>query len=262
LCLFEGVATGAADGFARVAGRPAITLLHLGPGYLNGGANLHNAKRAFSPIVNIVGDHATYHRHLDAPLTSDIEALVRPVAVHVEVVQTPAEAGPKAAQAYLASLGAPGGNAFLIAPADAVWTDGGEMGRRPNAVGPNVPSPGRVDHIAAQIRAAKKPALLLGGDALTEQGLAAAPRLSAAGIMIQIDTFPAKFARGKGVHRFPRLPYFAEMAVEALAGIDLLVVAGTKHPVAFFAYPGRPSELTPPGAARATLWALETGAGA
>src|SRR5262245_6529114 len=104
LCLFEGVATGAADGFARMTGKPAMTLLHLGPGYLNGGANLHNGRRAFSPTVNIVGDHATYHRHLDAPLTSDIEALVRPLATWTDVVGSPQEAGTKAAAAYAASF--------------------------------------------------------------------------------------------------------------------------------------------------------------
>ena len=140
LCLFEGVATAAADGYARMTGRPAITLLHLGPGYLNGAANLHNARRAFSPTINVIGDHATYHRHLDAPLTSDIEALVAPLAASTEVVDAPPEAGPKAAAAYAASFGPPGGNAFLLLPADAAWSDGGVVAtpvtaRRPQAPG-------------------------------------------------------------------------------------------------------------------------------
>ena len=125
LCLFEGVATGAADGYARMTGRPAMTLLHLGPGYLNGAANLHNARRAFAPTINIIGDHATYHRHLDAPLTSDIEALVRPLAAWTDVATAPRDAGPKAAAAYAASFGPPGGNAFLLLPADAAWSEGG-----------------------------------------------------------------------------------------------------------------------------------------
>ena len=127
LCLFEGVATGAADGYARMTGRPAMTLLHLGPGYLNGAANLHNARRAFAPTINIIGDHATYHRHLDAPLTSDIEALVRPLAAWTDVATAPRDAGPKAAAAYAASLGPPGGNAFLLLPADAAWNEGGAI---------------------------------------------------------------------------------------------------------------------------------------
>ena len=77
LALFEGVATGAADGYARMSGRPAATLLHLGPGMANGMANLHNARRARVPLVNIVGDHATYHSRYDAPLNSDIETVAR-----------------------------------------------------------------------------------------------------------------------------------------------------------------------------------------
>ena len=135
LCLFEGVATGAADGYARMTGRPAMTLLHLGPGYLNGAANLHNARRAFAPTINVIGDHATYHRHLDAPLTSDIEALVKPLAAWTDVATAAADAGPKAAAAYAASLGPPGGNAFLLLPADAAWSEGGARRQTPCLAG-------------------------------------------------------------------------------------------------------------------------------
>jgi acetolactate synthase-1/2/3 large subunit len=263
LCLFEGVATGAADGFARVAGRPAITLLHLGPGYLNGGANLHNAKRAYSPVVNIVGDHATYHRHLDAPLTSDIEALVRPLAVHVDVVGASSEAGEKAAIAYRAAFGAPGGNAFVILPADSAWNDGGAQASPLARTPDDAPVPAAIAAAAAAIRAARKPALIVGGDALSvEAGLAAAASLAGAGVLVIAETFSARQRRGAGLYQPPRLAYFAEQAVEELAGVDLLVAAGTKHPVAFFAYPGRPSELTPEGARRLSLCAHERGAAA
>ena len=251
LCLFEGVATAAADGYARMTGRPAITLLHLGPGYLNGAANLHNARRAFVPTINVIGDHATWHRHLDAPLTSDVEALIAPLAVSTEVVKAPGEAGPKAAAAYAASFGPPAGNAFLLLPADAAWSDGGAVAtplpaRRPQA-------PGNLDAVARVITAARKPAILVNGDAMVEPGLTHAARLRSAGIMILSDTFATRQRRG-GAHFAPlRLPYFAEQALETLRGVDLLVTAGTRHPVAFFAYPGKPSDLTPKGAARESL---------
>ncbi len=251
LCLFEGVASGAADGFARMTGRPAMTLLHLGPGYLNGGANLHNARRAFSPTINVIGDHATYHRHLDAPLTSDIEALVRPLAAWMDVVRSPQEAGAKAAVACAASFGPPGGNAFLLLPADCAWREGGEVATRaaPSAARP----PTDIAAVARALKAATKPAILVNGSALVEPGLSQAARLQAAGVLMVSDTFATRQRRG-GAHFAPlRLPYFGEQALEALQGVDLLVTAGTKPPVAFFAYPGKPSELTPEGAARMSV---------
>jgi acetolactate synthase-1/2/3 large subunit len=255
LCLFEGVATGAADGYARMAGRPAMTLLHLGPGYLNGAANLHNARRAFAPTINVIGDHATYHRHLDAPLTSDIEALVRPLAAWTGVAETSADAGPRAAAAYAASVGPPGGNAFLLLPADAAWNDGGAVATPP---APPVPeAPRDVEAVARAIQAAKHSAILVNGDALLEPGLTHAARLQAAGIDVLCDTFATRQRRGRGHFAPFRLPYFGEQALETLRGVDLLVTAGTKHPVAFFAYPGKPSELTPEGATRMSLGGAE-----
>ena len=251
LCLFEGVATGAADGYARITGRPAMTLLHLGPGYLNGAANLHNARRAFAPTINVIGDHATYHRHLDAPLTSDIEALVKPLAAWTDVAAAAADAGPKAAAAYAASLGPPGGNAFLLLPADAAWSEGGALAK-PRAL-PGAERPKNLETVARAIKAARKPAILVSGDALVEPGLTHAARLHAAGVLVLNDTFATRQRRG-GAHFAPlRLPYFAEQTLETLQGVDLLITAGTKHPVAFFAYPGRPSELTPEGATRLSL---------
>ncbi|NWG52418.1 MAG: acetolactate synthase large subunit [Hydrogenophilaceae bacterium] len=253
LCLFEGVATGAADGYARIAQKPAMTLLHLGPGYLNGGANLHDARRAFSPTINVIGDHATYHRHLDAPLTSDIETLVKPLSAWTDVVRTPGEAGAKAAAAYAASFGPPGGNAFLILPADSAWSEGGAMGRKPPTPSTKTPDAVLVEEIARSIKAAKKPAVLVNGDALSEAGLSHLARLDAAGVFVLSDTFSVMQRRGAGMYAPTRLPYFGEQALETLAGVDLLVTIGTKHPVAFFAYPGKPSELTPEGAARLSL---------
>ncbi|MBL8551906.1 MAG: acetolactate synthase large subunit [Hyphomonadaceae bacterium] len=251
LCLFEGVATGAADGYARIAGKPAMTLLHLGPGFLNGGAYLHDARRAFSPVINVVGDHATTHAHLDAPLASDVEGLVKPLAGWLDAARTSAESGPKAAAAYAGSLGPPGCNAFLLLPADAAWSEGGETSK-PQAA-PARRAPSDVDAVANAVRAAKKPAVLLNGDALYAEHLEHAARLQAAGVVVFLDTFATRQSRGAGRFAPMRLPYFAEQALAALEGVDLLVTAGTKHPVAFFAYPGKPGELTPENAKRMSL---------
>jgi acetolactate synthase I/II/III large subunit len=258
LCLFEGVATGAADGFARVSGGPAMTLLHLGPGFLNGGANLHNARRGFAPTINVVGEHATYHRRFDAPLTSDIEGLIAPLSAWTGVAETAAQCGPLAAQAFAASFGPPGGNAFLILPADAAWSEGGAIAAPVAAPGLKTPDAGVIETAARAIAAAKRPALLVNGAALSEPGLSALARLAAAGVNVQAATFAAKQRRGAGLYGPPRLPYFGEMALAALEGVDLLMVAGCNHPVAFFAYPGKPSELTPDGAGRLSLGGAET----
>src|SRR3954466_12655297 len=124
LTLFEGVATGAADGYARMAGRPAATLLHLGPGMGNGLANLHNARRGNTPMVNVVGDHARSHKRLDAPLESDIDAVAGTFSTWVRRTLTPADVGADAADAVAAARAAPGGIATLIRPADVSWSDG------------------------------------------------------------------------------------------------------------------------------------------
>jgi len=260
LCLFEGVATGAADGFARIAGQPAMTLLHLGPGYLNGGANLHNARRAFSPTINVIGDHAVDHRRFDAPLTSDIEGLVRPLAGWMAIAKTAELCGLRAAEAFAASFGPPGCNAFVILPADAAWGEGGALAPpiRPAAL--KTPDGSAIAAAAEAIKAAKKPGLIVAGTALSAFGLAGCARLAAAGVLIHTATFPSQQRRGAGLYAPPRLPYFGEMALSALEGVDLLIAAGCDHPVAFFAYPGKPSELTPQGAARLSLGGPETDA--
>src|SRR5947207_2692029 len=131
LGLFEGVVTGAADGYARMAGKPACTLLHLGPGFGNGIANLHNASRAQVPMVNIVGQHATYHLRHDTPLTSDIEAIARPYSRWLRTACSASQIGYDVADAVAASLTAPGQIATLIAPADVLWSEGAGIPRMP-----------------------------------------------------------------------------------------------------------------------------------
>jgi acetolactate synthase-1/2/3 large subunit len=247
LCLFEGVATGAADGYGRIAGKPACTLLHLGPGYGNGLANLHNARRAYTPIVNVIGDHATYHRKYDAPLTSDIAAIVRPNSVWVKSAERPDEVGALAAEAIGASFGPPGGSASLILPADCAWSPANATG--PKAMRQSKASvPGEaIEAAARKIRAAAKPVLLLGTTACGEAAMAAAGRLAAVGVRVLTDTFIARQPRGAGRFSPDRMMYFGEMALNDLAGVDLMVMVETTEPVAFFAYPERPSVLVPEG---------------
>lgn len=255
LCLFEGVATGAADGYARITGTPAATLLHLGPGLANGLANLHNARRAHSPVVNIVGDHATYHKEFDAPLESDIEALARwPEGL----VFRPAAADALAVsvdEAITAAAGPPGRVVTVILPADYSWS----TAEVPVVTTPEAPMR---DDVAADIEPVAEllrtsgpgTALLLGGAATTEAGLIAAARISAAvGARALVETFPARLTRGAGVPPIERLAYLAEQAEQQLSGITHLILVGARSPVAFFAYPGKASGLVPRGTQIQTL---------
>ena len=247
LCLFEGVATGAADGYGRMAERPACTLLHLGPGYGNGIANLHNARRAFTPIVNVIGDHATYHRQYDAPLNSDIATLVKPNSLWARSVESPDEVAGMAAEAVAASLTPPCGPVALILPADSAWLETRSapvMAQKPARPAPKGDA---VESAARAVRAAKKPVVLIGGQACRAEGLREAARLQAAGVQVFADTFVARQPRGAGHFAPRRMQYFGEAALAELEGVDLMVYAGATQPVAFFAYPNRPSVLVPEG---------------
>ena len=245
-CLFEGVATGAADGFGRMTGRPATTLLHLGPGLGNGLAGLHNARRAHTPLVNVIGDHATYHKQYDAPLESDIDALAGTVSGWVRRPLRAADVPGAAAEA--AAVAADGTIATLIVPADVSWADGVapvalSLGRQPSP-----PAEAVIDEAAAILRGDEPALILLGGDALHQAGLEAASRIAVAtGAKLLAETFPARMERGAGRPRVGRLAYLAEMAAPQLAGVRHLILAGARAPVSFFAYPGQPSSLTPDG---------------
>lgn len=247
LCLFEGVASGAADGFGRMAGRPASTLLHLGPGLGNGLANFHNARRARTPIVSLVGDHATHHRAADAPLQMDAESVARPVSCWVRTTGGVAQAGDDTAAAIGAASAPPGGVATLFVPADVAWSDGAAPGKPCPPARHESVSGSRVDAIARALRSGEPAALLVSGPALhDEAALASAARIAAAtGARLFCDTFNPRQLRGAGRPFLESLPYFAEAAVAALAPLRHVVLAGTKPPVAFFAYPGKPSFLLP-----------------
>jgi acetolactate synthase I/II/III large subunit len=246
LALFEGVATGAADGYARIAGRPAAVLLHLGPGLANGLANLHNARRARTPVVVIVGAHATGHVRYDAPLQSDIESLARTVSGWVHTCGTTRELAQDAMRAVAAAR--TGQIATLVLPADVSWSDGAALATPRSRPQATMVDHSQVSEAARLVSAGPAAMLFLGGKALTERGLRAASRISAAtGARLLAETFPARMERGVGVPTVDRLAYLAEQAEAQLAGLDHLVLAGARSPVSFFAYPGRASDLVPAG---------------
>lgn len=245
LGLAEGVVTGAADGYARMAGGPAMTLLHLGPGFANGIANLHNARRARSPVVNVVGEHASWHQHTDPPLASDIESLARPVSGWVGRTGSARSAAADFAEAWHSSL-ALRLPATLIAASDHMWGQGGT----PAPVPASLPLP-RVD--AQQVSAVAKvlagggrPALLLGGSALTPEGMRTAARIAhTVGGEALVERSPARIDRDPGAPALRSLPYFPEAQQQMLEEFTDLILVGTATPVSFFGYPGLPSVPVP-----------------
>ena len=246
LCLFEGVATGAADGYARMMKRPAATLMHCGPGLANGLSLLHNAKRARVPIVNIVGDQATYHAPLDPPLSTDTEGLSRPVSAWVRRVTKTETLGADAAAAVEAARRSPSGIATLILPSDVSWNEGGALGSPLPVPGPSKVSEDAIRD-AARTLSSREPALmLLNGDAVSKEGLALAHRIAAkTGAQLAAPTFNTKLARGRGRYPLERVPYIVDVAVAKYAGLKHLILVGAGEPVTFFAYPGKPSFSTP-----------------
>lgn len=242
LCLFEGVATGAADGYGRMTGSPALTLLHLGPGLGNGLANLHNAYRAKTPIVSLIGEHATFHRANNPPLASDIASIARPVSAWLRTVERPADLLVLTQDAIEAARHA--GPAALILPADVAWSD-----EEPAA--PSPPAERRETFDSTHLEEAARllgprTLLLLGGRFLSASACAAAQRIGAkTGALVLIETFPARVRREGPAAELKRLPYLSEMAAAALSHIDTVILAGAAYPVAFFALPGRPNTLAP-----------------
>jgi acetolactate synthase I/II/III large subunit len=248
LALFEGVATGAADGYGRMAARPAATLLHLGAGLGNGLANLHNARKARTPIVNIVGDHATYHKQYDAQLESDIETVARNVSTFIRWSTKPDEVGADAADAVAVATGPPGQVATLVLPADVSWSQGGLLGRLPTPAGPEAPDDAAIAEIAVALQSGEPACVLVGGRAGRAELLTQASGIAAAtGAKLLCETFPARLERGAGRAPLDRLAYLAEFAATQLDGLRHIVLVDAKAPVSFFAYPGKASDLVPQG---------------
>lgn len=246
LCLFEGVCAGAADGYARMLRKPAATLLHLGPGLANGLCNFHNAQKAHSPVVSIVGEHATWHRRFNSPLANDVEGFARPISGWVHMLESANRMGEAASSAVSAAYGPPGTVATLIVPADFSWSEAGE----PGGVAPirepaRVPSE-RIKEIADLLRSGEAVGFFLAGTALVGSGLDAAGRLAASThVKMLANRYAERMERGGGRFPLERIPYFPEAAEKTLAGLKHLVLVETEAPVSFFGYPGRPSELAP-----------------
>jgi acetolactate synthase-1/2/3 large subunit len=254
LALFEGVATGAADGYARMRDAPAAVLLHLGPGFGNGIANLHNARRSHAPVVVIVGDHATYHAKFDAPLQSDIETEARNVSSWIRHSAHSEDAGSDAAAAVAAAYGPPGQVATLILPADVSWSEGGVVAGPAARHQRSQVSASTIEEVAGALRSGENAALLLGGAALRARGVGLAARIAAAtGAELLSETFAARAERGAGVPVVQRLAYLGEMAAGQLEGLRHLILVGAHSPVSFFAYPGKPSDLVAAGCEVLTL---------
>jgi len=247
LTLFEGVATGAADGYARMAGRPAATLLHLGPGLANGLANLHNARRARTPVVNLVGDHASTHHRLDAPLESDVVGLARTVSGWVRVSAGPSVLAADTADAVAAAAGPPGQVATLVVPSDATWDEAPDGPAAPS--GPGRPSgvpAGTIEEVARALGSGEPSVLLLGGGALRERPLRAASAVAAVtGARLMSETFPARLERGAGRPAPERFGFWGEPGLAPTT--RHLVLVDAHRPVSFFAYRGQPGDFVPPG---------------
>jgi acetolactate synthase I/II/III large subunit len=245
LGLFEGVVTGAADGYARMAEKPASTLLHLGPGLSNGLANLHNASRAQVPIVNLVGQHATYHLRYDTPLTSDIEAIARPYSKWLRTSRTATEVGRDAAEAITAARSAPGRIATLIVPADVAWSEDGAVAALPATSEPAIPATATIERAAAMLRSGLRTAILLSGNGLYGKGLSAAGRIATATGAKLLAPYPiTRLERGIGIAPVERTQYVLEQAIEQLSEFRQLILVGAPAPVAYFASPGKNAVLT------------------
>ncbi|XDF37168.1 acetolactate synthase large subunit [Paracidovorax avenae] len=257
--LQENVCTGAADGYGRMSGRPAATLLHLGPGFANGIANLHNARRAHTPIVNVIGDHTSWHLPYDAPLTSDIESLARPVSGWVRRIGGVQECAQAAEEAVSESLARGGQGATLIFPADfqaaALPESTADAPQSAERVFARSATEGAADgydpgQALARLRVAGRVVFLLGGGG-EHSGLGARAQRAAARLCGQLgasayaETFPARSERGQGLPAFDRLPYFPEPARAVLDAADLVVLAGALPPITYFGYAGHPSALVP-----------------
>ncbi len=247
LCLFEGVISGAADGYARMARKPASTLLHLGPGLGNALANVHNAKKGCVPMVNIVGDHATYHLEYDAPLTSDIEGIAGPISHWVHTSEAPEHIARDAAEAIRQA----GTHriATLMLPADVSWGENPAGAESAVALPLPVKVPAeRIAQAAARLQSDSTCMIMIGGgtEVTLERGLKASQIAEACGAQLCTDVFPTRVARGAGTAMIERLPYLAEMAVDRLKDVEQLILIGAKAPVSFFAYPDVPSAISAP----------------
>lgn len=254
LCLFEGVVSGAADGYARMTGGPAATLLHLGPGLGNALANMHNAKKARSAVVNVVGEHARHHVQFESPLKSDIQSIAGAVSHWVRTTADAACVGADGAAAIAAARTPPGQIATLILPADTAWGDGGVVGGIPTISEPETVADDEIEQAIAALRDDGPTLLLLSSAALFEEPMEIAARIAArTGCDVLAESFNARMERGAGRFAVRRLSYPIRQTMAALERYRNIVLVGAEIPVAFFAYPGMPSVLLPDDCRAVTL---------
>jgi acetolactate synthase I/II/III large subunit len=247
LALFEGVVSGAADGYARMAEKPACTLFHLGPGFGNGIANMHNARRANVPIVNIVGEHATHHKRYDAPLNSNIEMLAGQYSAWLRTSARAADVARDGAEAVAAARQPPGRIATLILPADTAWSDGGRVAGRLPVTAPPLPAAATIAQAAKMLRGGVPTAIVLNGNGMYGRGLIAAGKVAAAtGATLFSPYSTPRIERGAGLPSVERVPYVVEQAVERLKPFRQMILVGAPAPVTFFAYPNKSSVPTAP----------------
>ena len=247
LCLFEGGVTGAADGYGRMARTPAATLLHLGPGLANGLAGLHNAKKARTPMVNVIGDHATFHKQYDAPLNSDVEATARPYAHAILGATGTDSLAADTARAVAAARENGGQISCLVLPADLAWAEGRGGGRRRDAAARESVGADALEAATGAVLSGGKVGLILGGEACFGSGLRIAGQIAAeTGVSLLVPNATGRVERGRGLPPLDRIPFPVPAAVSLLRGYDTLILVGAIEPVAFFAYPGLPSRVVDP----------------
>ena len=245
LCLFEGVATGAADGWYRMKDKPASTLLHLGPGLANGLANIHNAKRASSGMVNIIGEHSASHLKYDPPLSSDIEGLARPLSHWVRRAESADTIAWDASTAVAKASEHPGQIATLILPGNTSWREAGAPMVPPRVeTSRKAPDAARIEHVARVLRSGEPTLIILANKATRGAALERAGKVAAAtGARLGSQFFSARIERGAGRVPIERIPYAVPQAREFLKGFKHIVTVETVEPVAFFSYPDKPSLL-------------------
>ncbi|MGH9772968.1 MAG: acetolactate synthase large subunit, partial [Candidatus Acidiferrales bacterium] len=246
LALFEGVATGAADGYARITSKPACTLLHLGPGFANGMANLHNASRARVPMLNLIGQHPAYHLPYDTPLTSDLEGIARHYSKWLRTTRNVSDVGPDTAEAILSARTPPGKLATLIVPTDIAWSPGASAAAVSSPPPAVMPDAGRFERASAMLKSGRKTTLLIGGSALYDEGLTSAAKISAATGAKLFAPYPfTRWRHGAGTPVIERVAYVLEQAVEQFNDCEQLILVNAAAPASYFAYEQKSSIPTP-----------------
>lgn len=254
LALFEGVVTGAADGYARMTGKPACTLLHLGPGFANGMANLHNASKARVPMVNMIGQHPAYHIKYDGPLTSDVEAIARPYSDWLRTSKNVADIGSDAAEAVTSARTPPGEIATLIVPADVAWSEGASVASLSAPLAARLPEKEKIERAAKMLSSGRRRAILIGGEALYGEGLKTAGKIASAATAKLFAPYPfTRLRHGTGTPVIERVAYVPQQATEQFKDIEQLILAGAAAPVSYFAYQGKRSQPTRPDCEMFTL---------